>query len=255
MKNTFLNHERPLLTTMIQVEEPDDFIATAQNAINDGTDALGLQICRLRREARTEGEFRRMFSGLEAHPIYVTNYRSHRSAGMTDEARNEEMILAIRCGASLCDVMGDLYDPSPLELTRNAAAIEKQKGLIDRIHAEGGEVIMSSHIKRFLPESEVLEIALAHQERGADISKIVTGADTPEEVMANLNILATLRRELKIPFLFIGNGSLCRFQRILGGVLGAAMTLCVYQHDRMSTKDQPTLRSAKAVFDNLAWKM
>ena len=37
---------------------------------------------------------------------------------------------ALRCGAPLLDVMGDQFDPSPLQITYSPAAAEKQKALI-----------------------------------------------------------------------------------------------------------------------------
>lgn len=55
------------------------------------------------------------------------------------------MLLTIDAGAAACDIMGDMYDPSSRERTRDENAIQKQKRLIDRIHAKGAEVLMSSH--------------------------------------------------------------------------------------------------------------
>ena len=38
-------------------------------------------------------------------------------AGMTDEECVELLLLGLKCGATLCDVMGDLYHPEKYELT------------------------------------------------------------------------------------------------------------------------------------------
>ena len=66
-------------------------------------------------------------------------------------------------------------------MTYDTAAVEKQKVLIDRLHEKGASVLMSSHIFHFVPAEKVLEIALAHQSRGADIAKIVVGAENEDE--------------------------------------------------------------------------
>ena len=47
MKPTFLNREKPLLTNMIQAETPEACISTAREAIFDGADAFGLQLCQI----------------------------------------------------------------------------------------------------------------------------------------------------------------------------------------------------------------
>ena len=86
------------------------------------------------------------------------------------------------------------------------AAIEKQKKLIETIHEKGAKVLMSSHVFTFTPAERVLEIALEHQRRGADICKIVTGADTMEEQIENLRIIRLLKHVLTIPFLFLCGG-------------------------------------------------
>ena len=62
------------------------------------------------------------------------------------------------------------------------------------------EILIVLH---FLPADEVLEIALSQQERGADIVKIVTGASSMDEQLENLRITHLLKKELKVPFLFL----------------------------------------------------
>ena len=88
--------------------------------------------------------------------------------------------------------MGDLYDRQPDEVAVSEEAIKKQMELIDELHKKGAEVLMSSHIFKFTSAERVLEIALEHQRRGADISKIVTQADSAEEEIENLRILNLL---------------------------------------------------------------
>ena len=100
---------------------------------------------------------------------------------MCDDELMNGLFLGLKCGATLVDVMGDTFCPAPEELTTNEEAIKKQMQFIDEIHKKGGEVLMSSHVYEFRPAERVLEMAVEQQRRGADIVKIVTGANTQEE--------------------------------------------------------------------------
>ena len=146
--------------------------------------------------------------------------------------------------------MGDYFDACEGELTMNEEAVKKQMELIDELHGRGAEVIMSSHILKFTPAERVLEIAFEHKRRGADICKIVTGADSSEEEIENLRIIDLLKEKLDIPFLFLAGGK-SRILRRIGAALGNCMTLCVYEYDELATKAQPLLRDAKLMRDTL----
>ena len=105
---------------------------------------------------------------------------------------------------------------------------------------------MSSHVLKYTPAERVLEIALEHQRRGADICKIVTRADNMEQQIENLRIITLLKKELDIPFLFLCGGE-CRILRRIGAKVGSCMTLCVYEHDTLATPSQPLLRDVKTL--------
>ena len=107
---------------------------------------------------------------------------------------------------------------------------------------------MSSHLYRFTPAERVLEIALEQKRRGADIIKIVTGADTMEQQIENLRITDLLKRKLGAPFLFLSCG-VSSLHRRLGMNLGCCMSLCVYEHDALSTAAQPLLSTMKTIKD------
>jgi len=59
-----------------------------------------------------------------------------------------------------------------------------------------------------------------------------------------------LKNELDVPFLFL-SGKVNSIHRRLGGHLGNCMTLCVYEHDALSTAAQPLLSTMKIIRDNL----
>lgn len=253
-KPTFLNQNKPLITCMIQAVTPNEAIAGIRNAALDGADAFGFQMCKMDPQYRTEDGLKSIFRQMGNRPLYVTNYRYGFNTETTDDELAEGLLFELKCGATLLDVMGDMFCKDPRELTTDPEAVRKQKALIDEIHARGGEVLMSSHLFRYAPAEEVLEIAKAQQERGADIVKIVTGANTEEEELENLRITTLLRKELDVPFLFLSSGSHNRLHRTIGPALGCCMWLTVPEHDALSTKAQPLLRGIRAIADHFDYQ-
>lgn len=253
MKTTFLSGNHPLLTAMIQCPDIQSSMTLIRNSDADGADAFGIQLCELQREYRTEENYRKMFSRCGQKPIYITNYRQKYSEGLSDEELVEGLMLGLKAGACLVDVMGDLYCPSPLQITYEENAVRRQKETIAHIHEAGGEVLMSCHTQKFLEPEEVLKITKAQEERGADIAKIVTCADTEEELLSNLYAMTLLKKELKIPFLFLANGRHCKLQRIVGPYFGSCMILCMHEYENHTSLEQPLIRSARMVMDHVDW--
>jgi 3-dehydroquinate dehydratase len=234
---------------MVQGYTPDRVKCLMDRPLGDGAEAFGMQFERMREEFRNADTYRDLFSYAKGKPIYVTNYRSFNNEGKSDETLARQLLEFAELGATLCDVMGDFFDRQPDELTADPAAIKKQMRLIEQLHERGAEVLMSTPILRFTPAERVLEIALEHQKRGADICKIVTGAQTMEEQIENLRIIHLLKENLTIPFLFLAGGE-CRILRRIGGELGCCMYLTVHEHDELATPVQPLLRHVKAIRDS-----
>lgn len=246
---SFVNNDN-LLTVMLQCETPVAAIRKIRNANSLGADAYGLQVESLKKEYHTPEVYKRLFDEMQGRPCYVTNYRYYSNDGLTDDELAEGLITLAKSGATLCDVMGDYFCRHPEELTDDEDAIKKQMELIDKLHSLGAEVIMSSHICKFTPAERVLEVAFEQKRRGADIIKIVTGAETMAEQIENLKITDLLKRELDAPFLFLSGGE-CTLHRRLGLKLGCNMCLCVYEHDHLSTPSQPLLSTMKTIRDSI----
>ena len=245
-KRTFLNYEKPLLVSMVQADNPDRIKALIDASIPEGAEAIGMQFCKLREQYRNEDTYRELFAYTDL-PVYVTNYRDHISnVGKSDDTLAAELLSFAEYGATLCDVMGDIFDASTDELTTNGEAIKKQMKLIDELHQKGAEVLMSSHVRKFTPAERVLEIAREHERRGADICKIVTGAENTEQQIENLRIINLLKENLKIPFLFLAGGE-CRILRRIGGSLGCCMYLGVHEYDELATESQPLLSDIRVI--------
>ena len=247
---SFLNYTAPFLTVMLQCETEAEAIRKIRNANCLGAEAYGLQVESLKSECQNVEIYQKIFAEGKGRPFYVTNYRGANNRGKSDEELANGLLTLAQSGATLCDVMGDMFCKHPEELTDNKAAIEKQRQLIETLHGLGAEVLMSSHIFKFTPAERILEVAREQKRRGADIIKIVAGAETMEQQIENLRITDLLKRELGAPFLFLSKGQ-CSLHRRLGLKLGSCMALCVYEHDERSTASQPLLSTMKTIRDNL----
>ena len=239
-----------MLTVILQCQTPEVAIDRIRNANCLGADGYGLQVESLLPEYQTPEVFKKIFSEMGGRPVYVTNYRRAQNKNRTYEELQEGLLTLAHCGATLCDVMGDYFCPHPEELTEDPEAIKKQMKLIDQLHEAGAEVLMSSHVLKFTPAQRVLEIAQEQVRRGADIVKIVTGADSMAQQIENLRITDLLKQELNVPFLFLSGGQ-SSIHRRLGTKLGCCMSLCVYEHDHLSTKAQPLLSTMKTIRDSI----
>ena len=248
-KPTFLEYEKPLLTCMVQANNPQRIKELISLSLPEGAEAFGMQFENLKAADRNRETYLDLFS-FARRPVYVTDYRSRENKGKSDDVLASQLLELAECGATLCDVMGDYFDPCPGELTVKEGAVEKQMKLIEDLHARGAEVLMSSHVLKFLPAEQVLEIALEHQRRGADICKIVVGASTMAEQVENLRIMGLLKDHLQIPFLLLSGGE-NRILRRVGGSLGNCMSLCVHEYDDFATKAQPLLCHMKILRDLL----
>ena len=236
---------------MVQADNPDRIKELIDLSRPEGAEAFGMQFCQMKEEYRNKKTYRELFEYASPQPVYVTNYRNHFSnAGKSDDVLAAELVELAECGATLCDVMGDYFDCCEGELTMDDVAVKKQMKLIDELHKRGAEVLMSSHVLKFTPAERVLEIALEHQRRGADICKIVTGADNMAQQIENLRIINLLKENLKIPFLFLAGGE-CHIMRRIGAMLGSCMSLCVHEYDEHATKAQPLLHDIKIIRDIL----
>lgn len=246
MKYDFLNYEKATLTVMVQADNPARIKELMDKSLPAGAEAFGIQFEQMLPEYRTPEVYRDLFSYAKDRPSYVTNYRGRQNGEKSDEELGDELVELAECGADLCDVMGDYFDRQPDEVAVDENAINKQIRLINKIHEKGAKVLMSSHVMKYTPAERVLEIALEHQSRGADISKIVVGVDNREQEIENLKIINLLNEKLDIPFLFLSSGE-CRILRRIGGEIGSCMYLCVYEHDSFATLTQPLLSDVKLI--------
>ncbi len=254
MNRSFLNRPRPVLTGIMAGRTPEALIAEARNCEFDGAGGIAIDLADLKGEFRHRDALARIIDAVRL-PFMFFLYRNDRQGESGDEARQEVLLAAAAAGASMIDVMGDLYDPSPMEITRSPAAIDRQRRLIDRIHAAGADVVVSSHMACPRTTEQVVEHMLALESRGAEVVKIVTTVDTEDELAEALRTTLALRRELRTPFIHLCNGKFSRPHRFLGPVFGVAIAFAVHRYEPCYGMTQPTIRAMRAVLDNLHWNL
>lgn len=254
MKYSFLDRPRPVITGLMAAETPQEFIARARNMEFDGAGAIAIELNYLKPEFRNYDSLKSIIDSVNL-PFMAIFYRNDKWGDPSDDERQELLLNAVDAGAAMIDVMGDLYDPSPREITLDSAAIDKQKRLIDDIHSRGSEVIISSHMPDFRTTEQVIEHMKEVESRGADVVKIVHGVTNEEELAETFKTTLALKKELKVPFVHLCNGKLRRPHRFMGPSLGVAITFAVHEYDERYSYNQPTIRSMKAVFDNMHWNI
>ncbi|MHB1151148.1 MAG: type I 3-dehydroquinate dehydratase [Eubacteriales bacterium] len=254
---SFIHSDRPLITVIFYARTPEQALETIIPSL-PYCDAYCWQMDHLEGRYRTKEHISMIISEMGDHPCYVTNYmRGNACPGLSYDEIAGQLLLALDCGATLIDVTGDMYNAQPYELSFDQTAVSKQKDLIAEIHRRGGEALMSSHVLQYRTTEEVVQIACAHTERGADIAKIVTAADDREQLDENLRTTVFLHSRLPIKSLFLCGGSFCRLHRLLGPLLGSCIYLCrwVLEHDDLSKFLQPDIFTARSLMQNAGFTL
>ena len=251
----FVDAKKPLLVSMVTETELKSAIACVANSIYGGADALGFGLGFLKKEYRNEEDLTRLFDACAGRSVYLYSYPEVNSAGFTHEECAEYLLFAARCalknGAVLCDVMCDMFGRIEGGFSDDPAVVKKQMEFAEEIHALGAEVLYSVHHPSFLGEEEICRQAREQVRRGADVVKIVTKAETRDELMANLLVIDKLKRELDCPLLYLSSGRYSYTVRQIGIALGVSMCLCVEHYNELTNKVQPSLSASRAIRDNL----
>lgn len=254
MKRSFLNRPYPVITGIMAGQTPQDLIAESRNCEFEGAQGIAIDLGDLKPEFRNHDSLRSVIEAVSL-PFMFYFYRNDRWENRNDDARQELLLTAADAGASMIDVMGDLYDPSPMEITRDPTAIARQERLIDQIHAKGAEVVISSHMSCARTTEQVVDHLLEVESRGPDVVKIVTAVNTEDELAEALRTTLALKRELKTPFIHLCNGKFSRPHRFFGPALGTSIFFAVSRYEPRYGMTQPTVRAVKAVLDNLHWNI
>jgi 3-dehydroquinate dehydratase len=251
---SFLNKPSPVITALLGRQTPQELIAEAGNSEIDGAQGIAISLDELKPEFRNSDSLKSIINSVNL-PFMFYYYRSDKWGKNSDEERQELLLKAADVGASMIDVMGDLYDPSPMQITYNQSAIDKQQRLIDQIHGKGADVVISSHMTCSRTTEEVVGHMRTVEKRGPDVVKIVTVVNNEAELAEAFRTTMTLRHELKTPFIHLCNGSFGRPHRFICPTLGVSILFAVPFYSENSVKTIPTIKEMKTVLDNIHWNI
>lgn len=251
---SFLNKPYPVITALLGRATPQDLIADVRKSETDGAQGIVISLDELKTEFRNPDSLRSIINSVNL-PFMCCFYRSDKWGKDSDDERQELLLKAADAGTSMIDVMGDLFDPSPMQITHNQSAIDKQQRLIEKIHRKGADVVISSHMTCSRTTEEVVEHMRALEDRGPDVVKIVTVVNNEAELAEAFKTTMTLRHELKTPFIHLCNGSYGRPHRFICPTLGVSILFAVLSYSANSVKTIPTIKEMKTVLDTIHWNI
>lgn len=247
-RKSFLEIRQPFLCGIVIEDDPAKMIAGIRNSEYDGASAVALHTRHLPAASKTVEGYRAILTHANV-PTLVIHYREGDL--FTDDECGNFLLNAAHAGASIVDVMGDLYCPSVHELTLDKDAVKRQKDLINQLHEIGAAVIMSSHTKDFLSKEQVLSHMLEMQQRGVDMVKIVYSTDTQEQLEDAICATSLLRKELDVPFLHLCNGKYGMTQRYIAPLLGSVLSFGSHEFIPNGHAYQIPLHSFKHLYDEM----
>ena len=258
----------PALAGVIREKTRNQAIAEIKNCLYHGADMIDLHMSCL--EDRSIETLKAIINSSKL-PVLALNYNSKSdwsNAGYSEEERVQSFLCAVEAGAAGVDIQGYTYDlPSksgfcgedkysftkgnPKEIVTNQEVIEKQCELIERVHGMGAEVLLSCHPNIPMNCEQVVDLALFLEKRNPDIIKIVTIANTDEEMIESLKTMLALKKVIKTPVSYHAAGAKGRLSRVINPVLGGQIAFCVDRYTDSSTMEQLELSTVKTVIEGL----
>lgn len=273
MRKSFANVNTPMLAGVIKERTAANAIAQIKNCEYHGAMGIDLHLSCFDDEFKTVDSIKTIVNSSRL-PILALNYNLSYDKGFyesTEEDRTDLLLKAIEAGAAAVDVQGytfDLYSKNnfrkeysnmdysfikgnPKEVVVDDKTIGKQVEFIEKIHHMGAEVLLSNHTGIAMTTEQVVELALFVEKRKPDIIKIVTPADTEEEMAEAFRTMVALKKEVKTPVSYHCSGTKGALTRIVNPILGGFMCFCNDRYQHNSEMSQPLLETAKNIFDNI----
>ena len=258
----------PALAGVINKKTVADAISAIKNSTFAGADMIDLHLSCL---DNTDEESLNKIIKTSRLPILALNYNKKvdgSAAGYTEEERIESLLRAVKAGAAGIDMQGyTFHAPSkggfygenkysftkiePKEVITDGEIISKQCELIEKVHAMGGEVLLSCHPGKPMTCEQVVDLALFLEQRKPDILKIVTVAKDQDDLLESIRTMTVLKKEIKTPITYLANGSAGSLSRIINPLLGAHIAFCAEHYEGQTFVGQPELRSMRTIVDTV----
>ena len=268
-----MNHQltgipAPALAGVVRERTKAAAIAEINNCLYDGADMIDLHISCL--EDNSPEALREIMNASRL-PVLALHYNISADQGLTnigEEERVRQLLAAVDAGAAGIDMQGyTFHAPSkssfcgnnaysftnghPKEVVTDPEIIVRQCDLIRQVHDKGAQVLLSCHPGIAMNCTQVVDLALFLEQRCPDIIKIVTRADSDDDLAECFTTMLTLKREVKTPVSFHASGRAGMLSRIINPALGGQIVFCVDRYSPASTMEQLDLRTARSIIDNL----
>ena len=260
--------QAPALAGVVREKSTRGAIAEIKNCMYDGATMIDLHLSCLE---DTSVESLKSIIASSVLPVLALNYNGTydwENAGFSEEERVESLLRAVEAGAAGIDMQGYTYHlPSksgfcgedkfsftkgdPKEIVADETIIARQCELIEKVHAMGGEVLLSCHPGIRMNCEQVVELALYLEKRNPDIIKIVTKAENEEDLAESIRTMLALKKEVRTPVSYHVNGKAGMLSRIINPLLGGQIAFCVDHYNEGSTMEQIHLKTAASVVENM----
>lgn len=270
-RKSFAKQPSPLLIGVVRERTERQAIAAIRNCEYHGATGIDLHLSCL--EDQSVESMGRIINAARL-PILALNYNQtydYVSFETEEEPRIDILMRYVKAGGAAVDIQGYTYDlPSkhafrqefsnmpysfirdnPREIVVDPKIIDKQMELIDRVHHEGAEVLMSTHPWVPMNCEQVVDLALFLEKRHPDVIKIVTPCENDEQLAESFKTMLTLKREVKTTVHFHCCGKAGSLSRILNPILGGYLIFCSDGYTESSNFEQLDLTTAKAIMDNI----
>ena len=273
MRKSFAKVARPMIAGVIKERTNRDAIAQIKNSVCHGATGLDLHVSCLDEQYQTKEELASIINASKV-PVLALNYNIGYDSSVyedTEENRVGLILRAIEAGAAAADFQGYTFDldskhgfreefshlgysfikGNPKEIVVDSKVIDKQMELFEKVHHMGAEVLLSNHPNIPMNTEQVVDLALFLEKRKPDIIKIVTIANTDEEMVEAFKTMVTLKKEVKTPVSFHCGGEKGRITRVVNPCLGGFMCFCNDRYTQNSDFNQPLIETAKTIIDNI----
>lgn len=277
MRASFAGAPSPVAASVVRERTVRDAMGAIKNSQYAGAGAIDLHLSCLDEEYKNVESIRDIMSVTDL-PIMVLNYNhdyEYRNYEDTEEHRMALLEMGAAAGASCVDMQGYSYNlavktgfqseyatpdmlfaaKKPHEIALDPETVAKQLAFIDKMHAQGTEVLISCHTGVNLNCEETVSLAKELEKRHPDVIKIVIPCTTDEELAENFKTMITLKKEItscKIHFHCAGKKG--KITRIVNPLLGAHLAFCIERFNASTNYEQLDLRSFAAMIRVLDWR-
>lgn len=265
----FSKMKGPAIIDSIRMETKEQAIEEIKRAQKQGAQGFLLHIQFMEKKYRNACDIREIISHSDK-PVMALNYR--KDGEDNDHEKLSSLLLeAVDNGASAVDMWCDMFDydsissldgcdlpfakRKPKEVSMRREIIEKQKQFIKIVHDKGAEVLVSAHIGVELSVEEGVSLAKEIESRGADIVKIISNCNSPEQALTILRTDIELKKELKVPYLYQCGGKYGRLIRYIAPLFGSKMALCHSEYGNVTNHEKPLIDNVKKVYDIIKWRI